>query len=211
MRALLQSHKRRTGIGEVALLRGAADKPDGLTSDTIAKWMRGDSATGRKDHVEYVLRRWDESDCRFPLTHEIIESLRGHKERTGVGPALLLRGRKFLPLRLKPATIESWLSGAAESARASHLKTVLELWAALPDNPYVELTGEMAGELAAVIEATGVTPTRLLRMAEDPPADLKASDVSRWKTRRVATVRQGHFCFVMNSYRALLARQKRPL
>ena len=199
----MQSHKRRTGVGERALLRDASDKPDGLSYDVILRWLNGKATTAREDHLDYVLKRWENADRWLPLTQEIVATLRTHRDRTGVGPAVLLRDQKPLLARLMPATVESWLSGAANSARVSHLETVLELWEVLPDNPYVTLTELMIQELNELIAATGVTPTRLLRMAENPPPDVKAGDVSRWKTGRVSKVRQRYFEYVINRYKHL--------
>lgn len=59
MRERLPSLREETGFGPTALLRGTRhDRPDGLKSDTVKRWLEGKAASARKDHLEYVLSRW---------------------------------------------------------------------------------------------------------------------------------------------------------
>lgn len=57
MLATLRDHIERTGKGPVAILRGAKDKPDGLTGAIVRAWLKG-QATARNDHVKYILSRY---------------------------------------------------------------------------------------------------------------------------------------------------------
>ena len=157
----------------------------------------------RQDHLDYVLDRWEKADPWVELTPQSVAALKAHVERTGVGPRVLLRGRDYLPAGVKFGTIESWLSGATKKAKASHLETVLELWRALPDNPYIPITDAMVRELETLLEATGVSVTLVLRTAPDAPVELQADDVSRWRTRRVGSVRKADFEFVIERYKAI--------
>jgi len=52
--AALRGHTARTGKGPYAILRGARNKPDGLTAAIITAWLNG-RVTARKDHLDYVL------------------------------------------------------------------------------------------------------------------------------------------------------------
>jgi len=56
----------RTGKGSQAILRGASDKPEGLKSDVIKRWLAG-AKKARKDHLNYVLERYETfADQRAP-------------------------------------------------------------------------------------------------------------------------------------------------
>jgi|GEM_PF-3685424 len=55
-----------TGKGSQAILRGASDKPEGLKSDVIRRWLAG-AKKARKDHLGYVLERYETfADQRTP-------------------------------------------------------------------------------------------------------------------------------------------------
>lgn len=53
--ALLRAHRERTKVGGAVLLRGAIDKPDGLTPAMISLWLSGKTLTAKPEHIEYVL------------------------------------------------------------------------------------------------------------------------------------------------------------
>lgn len=55
----LKRERERTGIMQADLLRGATDAPDGLSAPMISNWINGTTNTARRDHVEYVVRRWE--------------------------------------------------------------------------------------------------------------------------------------------------------
>lgn len=54
----LRAHKARTRINIRLLLKDATDMPEGLTPRVVDIWFQGAIKTARKDHVEYVLKKW---------------------------------------------------------------------------------------------------------------------------------------------------------
>ncbi len=47
-----------SGIGSITLLKNRKDIPSGLRSSTVNRWVSGHAATARKDHLDYVRRRY---------------------------------------------------------------------------------------------------------------------------------------------------------
>lgn len=136
MRERLLSLREETGFGPTALLRGTRhDRPDGLKSDTVKRWLEGKAASARKDHLEYVLSRWarlaSASQGKVPLDEKTRRELVGHRRRTGVGPLKLLRGSGGVPLGLSANQISGWLSGRVMNVRKDHLDFVARRWAGL--------------------------------------------------------------------------------
>lgn len=131
---MLRAHAVRTGKGPSALLRAARDKPDGLSSPLIHTWLSGKTVTARRDHLDYVLKRYDipvPSD-RIEITGALLEELRAHVRRTGKGPHALLRGVRDKPEGLTGNMIQNWMRGLVHTARKDHFDYVLTLWGSLP-------------------------------------------------------------------------------
>lgn len=81
---------------------------------------------------------------RIPLTEEMIRTMKGHQERTGVGANKLLSGkRKDLPEGLNSALIRNYFQGNSKTIRKDHYEYVIREWETLPDNSYVEVTDEI--------------------------------------------------------------------
>ena len=57
-RAVLINHRKRTGVGGSILLRGATDKPQGLSAGMISGWLTGTTMTALPTHISYVIRRY---------------------------------------------------------------------------------------------------------------------------------------------------------
>ena len=61
MLAHMLKEKERTGIGPMALLHGTKkDRPQGLTTSLMDSWLAGRTKSARKDHLDFVFRRWEE-------------------------------------------------------------------------------------------------------------------------------------------------------
>jgi len=60
IQATLVAHRERSGVEQTALLKGARDIPDGLSSQLITAWIGGYIGTARKDFLDYVIARWME-------------------------------------------------------------------------------------------------------------------------------------------------------
>ena len=125
MVTLLNAEIERTGSGLRRVLAAREDVPDGLTENIITSWIDRRVRTARADYYEYVLRCYAEAPLFSTITPDIQAELRGHRERTGVGPAVLLGGVSDIPKGLNVGTIESWLSGISTKAAEEHLSFVL--------------------------------------------------------------------------------------
>lgn len=124
IQALLLAERERTGVGPQALLRDTrAERPAGLSVETITAWLRGTHNTARQDHLDFVLTRWAAlpgetpsfrfdgqlrrvaSPGRVPLTTTVRQQLYAEYERTGVTPFKLLRVAPDQPNRVNPLTV----------------------------------------------------------------------------------------------------------
>jgi hypothetical protein len=56
---VLRGHAARLGKGPQALLRGVKHKPSGFTSTIASNWMSGRATRARKDHLEFLIARYE--------------------------------------------------------------------------------------------------------------------------------------------------------
>lgn len=124
----LRSRMERTGKGAYAILRGAKDRPDSLTSSTVLSWLKG-VQTARKDHLDYVFRCYDHPEKIVLVTQAQRAEIRRHVRRTGVMPDKMV---KMLGLNLTaPDNLKQpW---PATRMREQDLHVLLERWRALPE------------------------------------------------------------------------------
>ena len=66
-----------------------ANVRDGLTLNFVSGWLEGRVRMARKDHYEYLCYR--EAPRHEEIMDELRDTLRAHRDRTGIGPAILLR------------------------------------------------------------------------------------------------------------------------
>ena len=73
MFAHMLKEKERTGFGPMALLHGTKkDRPQGLTTSLMDSWLAGRTKSARKDHLDFVLRRWEEMPGSMKKVRTII-------------------------------------------------------------------------------------------------------------------------------------------
>ena len=101
-------------------------------------WIDGDSTVF---DIKQALRRTnspsDQSYRSIPITIELAAILRSERDRTGYGPAALLR--RFAatsPRDLKRSTISGWLNLSVLTGKASEVRWVLSCYATLPDKAH---------------------------------------------------------------------------
>jgi hypothetical protein len=137
---VLQGHWHRTKVGPNTLLKDATDKPEGLQPHIIAAWLDARSRSYRRDHLDYVLKRWSAMPGALD-THRVLsgyaeitpaqrERLHALKARTGLGPQALMRGAKDAPHGLGSGKIKGWMSGAIKTAKPELLAYVFARWEA---------------------------------------------------------------------------------
>lgn len=131
----LRAHVLRTGKGPSAILRAAHDRPTGLTGSIIHSWLSEKTATARKDHLDYVLMRYEghQVSDRIDITGAMLAELRAQAARTGVGPHALLSGAKDKPTRLNGNTVQNWMRGCSRTTSNDQFNYVLARWRTLPD------------------------------------------------------------------------------
>jgi hypothetical protein len=140
---------------------------------------------------------------REPLSEETRLRIRAEIERTGIGPMRLLRGKLDKPGGLTSQMVESWMSGAVQSAVPGHVTFLLERWGALPTNRLMMLTPDMANILAAECRRTGMGPVTVLRRASDLPGGLTQQVIQTWvdqSTRKVSAI---HWDYIMTRLRGM--------
>lgn len=149
MRALLNAEFRRTGIGPVVVLKRAPDVPSGLTHQIIQAWAsdRPKPNTVSETHWAYVIKRLGSLPDFVAATPQFVETehqrkveitanefaeLHHHRQRTGIGGAVLLRDANDKPAGLTPGMISAWLSREAKRAAPGLVAYVLARYRAWP-------------------------------------------------------------------------------
>lgn len=151
MRAALNAEFIRTGLGATRLLQGAEDCPAGLAAPMIQSWLNGRANIGTVDgnYWDYVMERLrgfpdappsaprkERVKLRYvgkaPIGEADLAELRHHRERTGIGGAVLLRTAKDKPEGLTPGMISGWLTGAVGIACPEYVAYALARYRAWP-------------------------------------------------------------------------------
>jgi hypothetical protein len=157
---------------------------------------------------------------RIPLTDELLFEIRGHIDRTLVGPHLLLKmARKAVPEGLSRPTLENWLYKRCRTARADYVDFVLKEWKALPDGDvtaplprnrkvaprhgYVEITSKIRAELEA-FRLAKLIPSRIFKERNDVPEGLQPSMISAWVNGSACTARSQHLFYVLDVCRKFM-------
>ena len=216
----LQQLRAQSGIGPTALLRGQRDAiPDGLTAEQVRRWLSGEVQQVRRDHLDWVRRRWRKlahgRHRRVAIRQKDVDALNQAYARTGVSADALLRAAEDPPDNLTGGMIAKWMTGLTKTAREDHLDFVLHLWRALPDaHPgdvrarqcadAVRLDDALRRHLKARKRETGLGPQALLKWAEangEPiPDDLTVAKANNWLSGRARYARRHHLDWVHAIY-----------
>ena len=129
---------------------------------------------------------------RVELTPEIIEDLKFHRNRTGIGAAQLLQVKDAeKPAHLTLPALNSWFTGRVKTAARGHLEYIQEKWKNLPDNPEgirVEITPEILEKLRFYRNITNVGEGAILRGKRvEKPKGLNAAIVRLWLVGEIKT------------------------
>ena len=217
--AQLRDHAERTGIGAMRLLRGAKDRPAGLTASMIGQWLRGATQMAAPAHVTYVIARWATlpSNKRLSLTPEMRAQLNAEFLRTGSGAVVLLKRATDIPPGLTHQIIQSWASDRPKPGTVgeTHWNYVMARLGSMPDNiaapvrftetahqHKVEITAEEFAELHYHRQRTGIGGVALLRAASDKPGGLTPAMISAWLSRQATRAAPGFVAYVLGRYRA---------
>lgn len=130
---------------------------------------------------------------------EILVALRAHRERTGVGPARLLKNRDDLPSGMTIRGLAAFIHGECMRIRRHYLDYALALWEELPDQNLVTLTPEIRETLRAHMARTGKGAAAVLRGARDKPEGLGAQQILDWLHGKLRA-RRDHLQYVLSLY-----------
>tara|TARA_R110002096_G_scaffold426829_1_gene637056 strand:- start:690 stop:1388 length:699 start_codon:yes stop_codon:yes gene_type:complete len=135
----LRFYRNITNVGEGAILRGKrVEKPKGLNAAIVRLWLVGEIKTAKQEHLDYALELWKArytaNEIRVEITDAIVEKLRCHHKRTGVGAIRLLQGaQEKVPDKLTATIIQRLLSHRNKMGQQNHIDYVLREWERLPD------------------------------------------------------------------------------
>lgn len=207
LRRQIEAEKRRTGIGTAKLMPLIDPLPAGLNANLVNSWLYGrrKRQTASRVHLEAVLQAWKAlpDDPYIPITDEIRRELIAEKERSGLGPDVLLGRTAEKGPTLSPSTVTSWLTGRATRARTSHLEHVRRLWATATDRPeihHVALTEGLLKELRRLRQRTGLGPQAILRGSKDRPEGLTSRVIADWLKGEAKSACPAHLDYVLQRW-----------
>lgn len=173
------------------------------------------------------------SETRIPLTEEMVNVLRKHMDRTGLGSHALLSGRrKEAPKGLRAYTIDNWLSGRVRTVDAEYYEYVAALWEATPDyrapEPIFRVrraprkVGKAADldymsidkrtlHLLRYYHELKFIPGALFQLCPDVPVDLKPNIISSWVSGVAKRARREHLDYVLKNCRMIETHPERPV
>ncbi|HBR68776.1 MAG TPA: hypothetical protein DEA55_05305 [Rhodospirillaceae bacterium] len=208
----LKAYREKTGVASVALLKNQRDCPENLTPRHIQSWLEGRLRTAPQEHLAYVLKKWEALPVlEFGIiTEDILDVIKGHWNRTRVGPNTLLKDAADKPEGLRPHIIAAWLNARSRSYRKDHLKYVLERWSAMPGalntkrvlSGYVEITQAQRERLHELKAKTGFGPQVLMRGAKDAPPGLGSDKIKAWIDGTIKTAKPEQLAYVFARWEA---------
>ena len=225
--------KRQSGIGAGALLRNTRkERPEGLSSIHINRWLKGSGKKVRKDYLDYVLERWEilsvSSKRRIPLTKDMIGKLKYNNVRSGVSPEKLLKNANKVPEGLNFSIIAMWLCGNTETAQKNYWEFVLDLWETQPRiKPYkmsgefkdapqdpsgkIIITNEILNRLKIYRKNTGIAHKTLLKEAANVPVGLTYGVFLKILSGTTKAIKAEHLDFILEQWQKPVAENKRIL
>lgn len=157
-----------------------------------------DDDTSKPDCYNPALR--DTRDY-IPITDEIRATLRGEAERTGLGAAALLRGKRPSEINgMNSGTVQAWMSGAVKTARRDNLDYIIARWQSMPDKEdvWAPLTEEVRMNIRTEIVRTGMGTKRILHDRDDVPQGLKESTLTSAVYGKVKKIRRHYIEYALH-------------
>lgn len=205
----------RSGIGVMRLLRGAQDRPDGLTVQIIDSWLHGRVRSASPDHVTYVINRWAAlpTNRLIPLTPEMAEALEAELTRTGMGPVTILKRAVAIPVGLTWQVILSWVNQSTRTVSELHWTDVTRRLSEMPDCSLAAPSSRVGRKERHDISESDLDELRhhrlrteiggaiLLKNAPYKPVGLSPSMISRWLSGVAKTAKPEHIAYVLMRYR----------
>lgn len=161
IREELKRLRADTGVGAMRLLRGQLDHPKGLNSANISTWLSGKSASAKKEHLDYVLLRWRQADSILDVTSEMVATLNGEFQRTGLSANGFLNGAKSLPKGFGAYQLSGLRTGKRKTIPESQWTTLIDVLSELPDQIKASPAKPYIGRPLYVTEATDAPPEKV--------------------------------------------------
>lgn len=133
-RDIVQSEILRTGVRPGRLLgASSSNKPEGLSSYAVSRWMKGTGPQIAQSYLAYLLDQYAAlptiRSVRAPISDIFRQNLEAERRRTGFSSARLLAESKDPPEGLTANMINSWLTGGAKTALKSHMDWAVRSYA----------------------------------------------------------------------------------
>ncbi|WP_262694693.1 hypothetical protein [Kordiimonas aquimaris] len=217
----LKAHKKRTGLGVIALLRGKRlEMPPGLNGAIVESWFQGNSATARQSHIDYVLRLWEaapdnvktgrasrpSNDSPYVDVKEAVFAKLVRYRDNGFTPGVVFKLCGEVPAGLTANIVNSWSTGSTKKAQSDYLEYWFEACRKMETHPQrpIVLTDKISAEFASYIDSSGVGAITLLKERSDVPDKLSVSIINRWVAGTAATACHDHLEYVRKCYRQIL-------
>ncbi|WP_420722478.1 hypothetical protein [Hwanghaeella sp. LZ110] len=237
----LWRERERTGVNPTVLLSIPEDGvPDGLSVAVVFSWFSETTKSARRDHYEFILSLWTslppESAQRFgprigrvPLTQNIMGQMQALRDKTGLGPAAMLRLAKMhrfdIPRHATPTVLHRYLTGKVKTVEPEVVEFAKRVWTFALENRTPRVSGWMQARRAAKREAraivrvtittarrdaliaerarSGVGQSELLKTAQDVPTGLRAGLISAWINGYAQSARKDYYDWVLAQWRDL--------
>lgn len=202
MRDMLKAERVRTRVGAGHLLQ-ALDAPARITEGMIRSWQVGTSTTASKQHWDWVigtLRGLPDAQLSITITNAMHDALKAEMVRTRVGPKKLLQSPNA-PDGLHYVIVKNWAAGMSKTASGSHWNWVMSVYASLPDStPFIEISEEMAAQLASEIARVQISTEKLLQ-ASNAPDGLAASVIRGWRNHPGRSAKKADWDWAISTLR----------
>lgn len=204
--SILVAHRERTGVAGTDLLKSAQDMPEGLSLTTINSWLHGGVKTARRDHLEFVLGRWESLESLgyeyLSITSNILIELQSFRDQLLL-PGAIFNDTQDVPDGLSVYTVTSWLNAQVTKARKDHIDFVRARCEQLANDTKhrIPITDDMRMALEQGRERSGIGQTALLKSTANIPDDLTPAMISSWIGKTASTARKDHYEFVIRVWK----------
>lgn len=182
-------------IGPSTLLKEHADAPDGLNHSLISGWFSGHSKTARRDHIEWLLEKWEQAPDLVFITEDISLRLRQEIERTGVKPINLLKKSEEQPAGITQLILYGWIDGRIKTANKDLLNWVFEEF-----KKYEEFTPSLSEMFNDHQGRTNVGAKKLLSSAETIPEGVTEALINSWLKGTAKGISLKHKCWAVSEW-----------
>ncbi len=146
---------------------------------------------------------WDENYTE--ITKQKLQTLKNHRDRTGIAPQKLLQDKADIPQGLNLDHVKNILFSRTKRTKRIYFEYVLHEWEKLPDkNSRVAVTPNVLEKIQEQKIRTGIGTMALLHDTKnDRPQGLTAGIIDGWLKGLSKSARQDHLNYVLEKYKSL--------